>query len=282
MVAVSGLPADLRNALGAAAATERLLVASDFDGTLAPIVNDPADARALPDAAEALVALAELPRTSVVLVSGRALATLRELSAMPSTVHLVGSHGAEFDTGGQERSDSGNVPGGQERSDSGNVPGFGSPIDTGLLERITTELTAIASGRPGVTVEPKPASVALHVRNASADDGAAALAAARTASESWAAELTAGKAVLEFAVVDTDKGEAVDTLREQTGATAVVFFGDDVTDEKAFRRMRAGDVGVKVGQGDTLAAHRVESPDDVAAALSYTLERRRRRDASAD
>jgi trehalose 6-phosphate phosphatase len=282
MVAVSGLPADLRNALGAAAATERLLVASDFDGTLAPIVNDPADARALPDAAEALVALAELPRTSVVLVSGRALATLRELSAMPSTVHLVGSHGAEFDTGGQERSDSGNVPGGQERSDPGNVPGFGSPIDTGLLERITTELTAIASGRPGVTVEPKPASVALHVRNASADDGAAALAAARTASESWAAELTAGKAVLEFAVVDTDKGEAVDTLREQTGATAVVFFGDDVTDEKAFRRMRAGDVGVKVGQGDTLAAHRVESPDDVAAALSYTLERRRRRDASAD
>jgi trehalose 6-phosphate phosphatase len=256
------LPDELVVALDAAAATDRLLVASDFDGTLAPIVNDPAAARALPRAADALVALADLPRTSVVLVSGRALATLLELSAMPSTVHLVGSHGAEFDTGGQER------------SDSGNVPGFANPIDTELLERITNELTAIASGRPGVTVEPKPASVALHVRNASADDGAAALAAARAASESWAAELTSGKAVLEFAVVTTDKGEAVDALRVQTGATAVVFFGDDVTDEKAFRRMRDSDVGVKVGHGDTLAAYRVDAPDDVASALAYLLERR--------
>jgi trehalose 6-phosphate phosphatase len=256
------LPDELVVALDTAAATDRLLVASDFDGTLAPIVNDPAAARALPRAADALVALADLPRTSVVLVSGRALATLLELSAMPSTVHLVGSHGAEFDTGGQER------------SDSGNVPGFANPIDTELLERITNELTAIASGRPGVTVEPKPASVALHVRNASADDRAAALAAARAASESWAAELTSGKAVLEFAVVTTDKGEAVDALRVQTGATAVVFFGDDVTDEKAFRRMRDSDVGVKVGHGDTLAAYRVDAPDDVASALAYLLERR--------
>ena len=43
----------------------------------------------------------------------------------------------------------------------------------------------------------------------------------------------------------------------------MVFLGDDVTDEKAFRRMRDADVGVKVGPGDTLAGFRVESPDDV-------------------
>ena len=83
--------------------------------------------------------------------------------------------------------------------------------------------------------------------------------------------------MLEFAVITTDKGEAVDILRDQTDATAVVFFGDDVTDEKAFRRMRDGDVGVKVGPGDTLAGFRVESPDDVAAALEYLLDKRRRR-----
>ena len=59
--------------------------------------------------------------------------------------------------------------------------------------------------------------------------------------------------MLEFAVISTDKGEAVDILRDQHDASAVVFFGDDVTDEKAFRRMRDGDVGVKVGPGDTLA-----------------------------
>jgi trehalose 6-phosphate phosphatase len=257
-----GLPADLLRALDGAAATPRLLVASDFDGTLAPIVSNPIDARPLPRAADALLTLVGLPSTTVALVSGRALATLRELSSMPKSVHLVGSHGAEFDTGGGER------------SDSGNVAGFAHDIDRDLLDRITAELTAIATNRPGVTVEPKPASVALHVRNASADDGRAALDAARDAARAWDAELTEGKAVLEFAVISTDKGEAVDIIRDRDGATAVVFFGDDVTDEKAFRRMRGGDVGVKVGPGDTLAGYRVESPEDVATALEYLVGRR--------
>jgi trehalose 6-phosphate phosphatase len=245
------LPVDLVRALDGVAATAHLLVASDFDGTLAPIVSNPADARPLPAAAEALLALAALPSTTVALVSGRALSTLHELSSMPPPVHLVGSHGAEFDTG------------------------FAHDIDQELLNRIITELTAIAANRPGVTVEPKLASVALHVRNASAADGSDALDAARAAARAWDAEVTAGKAVLEFAVISTDKGEAIDIIRDRDGATAVVFFGDDVTDEKAFRRMRMSDVGVKVGPGDTLAGYRVESPEDVATALTYLLEQRR-------
>ena len=245
------LPVDLVRALDGAAATPHLLVASDFDGTLAPIVSNPADARPLPAAAEALLALAGLPSTTVALVSGRALSTLRELSSMPPPVHLVGSHGAEFDTG------------------------FAHDIDQVLLNRIIAELTAIAANRPGVTVEPKLASVALHVRNASAADGADALDAARAAARAWDAEVTSGKAVLEFAVISTDKGEAIDIIRDRDAATAVVFFGDDVTDEKAFRRMRMSDIGVKVGPGDTFAGYRVESPEDVADALGHLLEGRR-------
>ena len=244
------LPAELAAALDSAASSPHLLVTSDFDGTLAPIVDDPADARPLPQAADALTSLANLPATSVALISGRALAVLRELSGAPATVHLVGSHGAEFETG------------------------FGHPIDEALLSRITAELRAIAANRPGVTVETKPASVALHVRNASATDGQAALDAATAASPPWRAHVTEGKSVLEFAVVATDKGEAIDVLRERTGATAVVFFGDDVTDEKAFRRMRESDVGVKVGPGKTLAPYRIDSPDDVADALIQLLARR--------
>ena len=247
------LPDDLTRALTSVAATPRLLVASDFDGTLAPIVNNPADARPLPAAAEALTALAELPDTATALISGRALAVLRELSGVPPSVHLVGSHGAEFDAG------------------------FAHRIDTALLHRITDELREIASDKPGVTVETKPASVALHVRNASPEDGAAALAAARAASARWDAHATEGKAVLEFAVIQTDKGEAVDILRERENATAVVFLGDDVTDEKAFRRLRDGDVGVKVGPGESLAAYRVDSPGDVAETLRFLLDERRRR-----
>ncbi|MDG4665331.1 trehalose-phosphatase [Mycobacterium sp. 236(2023)] len=244
------LPPELKNALDSAAATPRLLVTSDFDGTLAPIVNNPADARPLPDAADALVHLAGLPSTSAALISGRALQTLRELSSMPASVNLVGSHGAEFESG------------------------FAHEIDRDLLQTISDGLEAIAADKPGVTVETKPASVALHVRNASAPDGDAALAAAWDAAAQWDSHVTTGKSVLEFAVVTTDKGEAVDILRAELDATAVLFFGDDVTDEKAFARLRDSDVGVKVGPGDTAARYRVDSPDDVAAALRYLSDRR--------
>jgi trehalose 6-phosphate phosphatase len=241
---------DLQRALASVAETPRLLVTSDFDGTLAPIVNNPSDARALPAAAEALVALAALPDTTAALISGRARSVLRELSGMPDTVHLVGSHGAEFDTG------------------------FVRAIDTALLDTMIATLRDIAAGRPGVTVETKPASVALHVRNAAAADGDSALAAAREAAADWDAHLTAGKAVLEFAVIVTDKGEAVDTLRDRNDATAVVFLGDDVTDEKAFDRMRDTDLGVKVGPGETLARYRVSTPDDVAEVLRFLVRAR--------
>jgi trehalose 6-phosphate phosphatase len=244
------LPVELQRALDTVSRVPRLLVTCDFDGTLAPIVSNPADARMLPDAATALTALAELPDTHVALVSGRALGVLRTLSRMPASVHLVGSHGAEFDTG------------------------FAHDIDEGLLTRIIAELNEIAADKPGVTVETKPASVALHVRNASPADGEAALEQARRASDSWDAHATAGKAVLEFAVIQTDKGEAVDILREQNAATAVVFLGDDVTDEKAFARLRDGDIGVKIGPGDTAAGFRIGSPDDVAEALAYLLNSR--------
>jgi trehalose 6-phosphate phosphatase len=244
------LPVELQRAFDAVAGVPRLLVTCDFDGTLAPIVSNPSDARPLPAAADALVALSALPSTYTALVSGRALHVLRELSSMPDSVHLVGSHGAEFDAG------------------------FAHPIDETLLARITAALNDIAANRPGVAVETKPASVALHVRNAGQADGDAALREARTAAHEWAVHLTEGKAVLEFAVIDTDKGEAVDILREQHDASAVVFFGDDVTDEKAFRRMRESDIGVKVGSGDTLAGYRVDTPEDVALALAHLLAAR--------
>ncbi len=246
------LPSELCTALDRAAWTPRLLVTSDFDGTLSPIVNNPADARPLPDARRALIELADLPETSAALISGRALRDLRSLSAMPSTVSLVGCHGAEFDSG------------------------FSNEIDLELLKTITDTLTSIASGKPGVTVETKPASVALHVRNASPVHGQDALREARAASESWNAHTTEGKAVLEFAVISTDKGEAIDILRERHNATAVVFFGDDVTDEKAFRRLGDADIGVKVGPGETAAAYRIDSPEDVTAVLNYLLDVRRR------
>src|SRR5439155_18614542 len=87
--------------------------------------------------------------------------------------------------------------------------------------------------------------------------------------------MTDGKAVVELAVVQTDKGRALDTLRHQVGATAAIFLGDDVTDEKAFARLSGPDIGVKVGDGESLATFRVPDATSVARVLAFLLEERR-------
>jgi len=78
-----------------------------------------------------------------------------------------------------------------------------------------------------------------------------------------------------MAVVQVSKGAAIDTLRGRLGADAVLFVGDDVTDETAFTRLRPGDVGVKVGEGDTAAEYRVGTPEDVTELLETLLTARR-------
>lgn len=249
------LPEDLYRALIDVTGVPRLLVTSDFDGTIAQIVSNPADARPIPAAAEALAALAVLPATTAALISGRALRDLRVLSGAPADVHLVGSHGSEFDAGFLDAID-----------DSAKA----------LLAELEQTMTELADRYPGATVEVKPVSVAFHVRNAAPEHAQRALDDALNAVRDWDIHITEGKAVREFAVIDTDKGAALEQLRQGSDATAVVFFGDDVTDEKAFSRLTDGDIGVKVGPGRTLARYRVDSPEDVATALAVLLQARQR------
>jgi trehalose 6-phosphate phosphatase len=232
------------------AAVPRLLVALDFDGVLAPIVEVPSAARPLPAAAAAIGKLATLPDTIVALLSGRGLADLAAVSGFGAPVRMVGSHGGEFDDGGAVLDD--------DRA--------------ALKARLTTELESIVTGAPGVALEDKPAGVAVHVRNAEPDVGARVLDAVRAGPASWTGvDATAGKAVLDLAVVKVSKGAALDTLRERVVADGVLFAGDDVTDETAFARLRPGDVGVKVGDGETAAAFRVAGPADVAVLLERLL-----------
>ncbi|NDK89247.1 trehalose-phosphatase [Gordonia desulfuricans] len=250
------LPADLVAALDHAAMVPVLLVASDFDGCLAPIVSRPEDARPLPESRAALLDAAALERTPVAVISGRALTDLARLSGLgDSAITLIGSHGSEFDTG------------------------FPQEITAGhrdLLARIVGEFRSIAADHPGVTVETKPVSTALHVRNATAGDAESALTRARRGPASWdGVEATEGKAVIELAVIETSKGIALDVLRERSGADVVIYLGDDVTDEKAFAHLRTGtDLSIKVGTGNTLAQYRIDDPYAVAAVLAHVAARR--------
>ncbi|MCB0929555.1 MAG: trehalose-phosphatase [Mycobacterium sp.] len=242
---MSRIPSALAAALLRVAAAPHILVASDFDGTLSHLVDHPADARPVDGAVTALGALADLPGVTVALISGRALKSLRAVAGVGPPVRLIGSHGAEDEDG------------------------FGSAVDTALRDRIIAALNEIAIGQPGVTVEPKPAGAALHVRNAAPDVGAEALGRARAAGDGWNARVTEGKAVLEFSVVHTDKGSAIEKLRSAVAADAVVFLGDDVTDETVFAVLGPADVGVKIGEGPSRADFRIESPEDAVAILEF-------------
>jgi len=254
-VTADSLPVELRRALVRLARTPRLLVACDYDGTLAPIVEDPDRALPHPESVTALRALASLAATTVAVISGRALRDLAALSRLPSEVHLVGSHGSEFDVGF--------------------VDALG-PAEKALHEELHTELKRLVADAKGVSLEAKPASVAVHVRRAEPETGERVLSAVRAGPCTWdGVQVTEGKSVIELAVVQTDKGQALDLLRHQVGASAAVFLGDDVTDEKAFARLTGPDVGVKVGAGETMAGYRVESTEDIPLVLAFIVEERR-------
>ena len=246
------LSGPLVGALRELARTRRLLVALDFDGTLAPEVDSPEQARALPEAREAVLALLKMPNTRVALVSGRALKSLIEVADLPDNVLLVGSHGIEI------------------RLDD---PDERVSLDTAEIEQVEVlheVLEEVADSIDQVWLEEKPAGFALHTRLASDDNSRLAHLVALSEAQAEIENLTVrrGKNVLEFAVRSTTKGEAVEHLRRYTAADAVFYAGDDVTDEDAFAALLSHDLGVKSGPGPTEAAFRVGGPEEIALVLT--------------
>jgi trehalose 6-phosphate phosphatase len=251
------LSPELRDALRRIARTEHLLVAMDFDGTISPIVDHADDARPLPRSATAFAGLAALPRTTTALISGRALASLRAVASPPVSTLLIGSHGAEAWLG----------PGSAELTLD--------EAQRALLAEVRGILAEIVEQAPGTLLEDKPAGVVLHTRLATPDVADDAVAAARAVlQDRHGVFLKNGKRVLETSVVNASKGEGVTFLRQITGATAVLFAGDDTTDEDALARLESGDVGVKVGLDFTQAQYRVEAPVHVAELLETLLQER--------
>ena len=226
----------------------QLLVACDYDGTVAPIVDDPMNARPRRETVVAMRALAALAQTHVAVISGRSLRDLAALSRMPDEIHLVGSHGSEFDIG------------------------FGRGLPPAAAERrveIERMLEKIADGVEGAILEPKPAAVAFHYRQvaepevagliAEIEEGPATLDGVRSRH---------GDKVVELLVTDTDKGLALEAIRHQVGAATVLYLGDSITDEDAFATLSGPDVGVKVGEGETAAPFRVADTIEVAKLLA--------------
>lgn len=231
----------LEVALRSAAGRSTVLVASDYDGVLSPIVDDPSAAVSYAPAVKAMAGIAACTGVHAVIISGRSREVLQRLAGAPSSVTLVGNHGATAVDG----------------------------ATAATAKAVAAALTHLAHSCDGAVVEPKPLGAAFHYRHVDAPEEAAS--AARAIGEGHGAQIIEGKMVVEVVVGHGDKGSAIDRMREQWSADAVVFFGDDVTDESVFVTLGPDDIGVKVGPGATAARYRVADPVEVAAALEVLL-----------
>ncbi|MBL8990152.1 MAG: trehalose-phosphatase, partial [Phycisphaerae bacterium] len=227
-------------------------VACDFDGTLSPIAPTPEQARPDPGALEALRDLDGMARTRGAVISGRSVVEIERMLADCRGLLLVGSHGAE-------------------------APRLGPPppVDRSLLTEIEREVRAIASGLAGCLVEVKPYGVALHYRLVDGDPGPVLDAVAVGPGGRQGVQVIRGHKVIELCVATPGKGRAVERLKFHTDARAVVFIGDDETDEHAFAALGPGDVGIKVGPGQTAAPLRIADQAGVEAVLHRLCELRR-------
>lgn len=212
----------------------------DYDGTLAPIVDDPAAAVPHPDAPDLLRALEA--RYPLWIVTGRDLQALSSFLDRP--LNAIGLHGAQEGVVGKETH---------------------NLMSDAAAEALRSRRQSVPS-IDGLQVETKDQSFAVHYR-AVTDEREA-----RARLEEWLADLPDvldaiwGKKVVELRPEGLTKGTAVRRIAGQHPDHVPVYLGDDVTDEDAFAALQEMDreaVTVKIGDDDTRAEFRLDGPDAV-------------------
>ncbi|HEY3556465.1 MAG TPA: trehalose-phosphatase [Kribbella sp.] len=203
------------------------VIATDFDGVLSPLVEDPARSRPVEGALDALARLARSVG-QVAIVTGRPALVATELSGVsghPGLGRLVvlGHYGLERWEATTGKVTSAPVP-----------PGVATARDRlpGLLREV---------GVPDAFVEDKDSSLAVHTRRL--EDPAGAFELLRGPLTALAEEtelrLEPGNLVLELRPPGIDKGVAIRSLLEPAGARSILYAGDDLGDLAAFRAIQA-------------------------------------------
>jgi trehalose 6-phosphate phosphatase len=253
-----------------------LLVALDFDGTLAPIVEDPDVAAIHPDAPTVLAALAAQVRV-VAVVTGRPARQVLALGELDGVGDAIGESGHELVVLGQY---------GNEHWTS-NARRVVSPKPPAGLATLIGELPALLrrADATGAWIEEKGLAVAVHTRRM--DDPRAAfdrlLPVLTDAARARGLTVEPGRLVIEVRSGDMDKGRAIHRLAEEYGVRGVVFVGDDLGDVPAFEAVaELGERGLptfRVCSGSdeqsalrALADVVVEGPDGVMAFLRRLTE----------
>ncbi|MEU7711089.1 trehalose-phosphatase [Micromonospora chalcea] len=222
----------------------------DFDGTLAPVDDDPTAVRPAPNVLTALEALAPHVRR-IAIVSARPVDFLRDHLGGLTGIDLYGLYGLEHSHSG-----------GETVTEPAALPWV--PTMSELAEQARAELP------PGALVEFKRLSVALHWRTAP-QLGELVQEWGRAQAERLGLRAQPGRMVLELKPpVDRDKGMVIgETVRDAGGAW---YFGDDVSDIKAFAALRARAAADPGFLGVCVAVANPETGHEVADAADLTLD----------
>lgn len=229
----------------------RLLIASDFDGTLAPFVDHPSTAALHPAAQSVLESLSALhPRVRLAFLSGRSLADLAaRLPINQNEIILAGNHGLELRGAGLD---------------------WTHPVSEVCrphLVALAKELHQAVDGIVGAEIEDKGASLTLHFRRVAPADVPGLHSAVDSIGLPEGIQRHEGKKVIELRPqVDWNKGRALRRILErlEIPPAATIYLGDDVTDEDAFGELSGTGVTLRVGsRTDTsLAAMHAHDPED--------------------
>jgi trehalose-phosphatase len=243
------------------AAADRILLFLDFDGTLAPIVPNPGDARLPETTLAALRTLSEDDGITLVFVSGRSLADLQRRVGVAGAIY-AGNHGLEIEGRGIDFVHNEAAPAGP------------------AMRAIEQELRVALAGIPGILIENKGPTLSVHYRRVPVDDFARVANAVQQVQglHSDSVDQTVGRKVFEFRPrTGWDKGAAAKWIRERVGCDALAnYIGDDRTDEDAFRALK-GAVTIHTGEsGRTAATYRLDGPEAVGRFLKWLGDTRRK------
>jgi len=230
-----------------------LLCVFDFDGTLAPIVAQPGDARLSPDTLERLRILAL--RAPIAILTGRAIQDITpRLGFEPD--YLVGNHGIE---GMQVEAP---------------LKEYARLCATWMAE-LEAALPRLGPLGAHIQLEDKRYSLSVHYRQAPDTQEAIARLQELFAGLRPAPKVVGGKYVFNLLPSDgADKGVALCHLAEVSGAETVIYVGDDVTDEDAFRLRHENLMTVRIGQhADSHAQFFLEQREDMLLLLDALIER---------
>lgn len=208
--------------------SRHLLLLLDYDGTLAPIAPVPEEARLPPATKSVLRRLSHSPKVSVALISGRALAELRQLVGLRGLTY-IGNHGLEFWREGERTVL--DIPQSSREA----------------LDQILPRLAKLVSDVPGAQLENKGLAVSLHYRQVPRDESRRLKLAFRRIVlpfvRAGALTLLNGKMVIEVRPgLNWTKGDAALWLmrRMRRRPLLPIYIGDDQTDEDAFRALSRG------------------------------------------